>query len=131
VQGTGQRDGLPCKRRGGVPVAAVAVLAGATNFREIGDNAGDLSQRLLEHLGGRRHLLKHKIVAPSEKRIRTLIQQIDATVLDGIIGGWLRDLAEAGRLKPLPAIDGKAPAPRGADRCCRCGPCRRHRPDGH
>lgn len=107
----------PRKRRGRrfglvfvLAVAVVAVLAGASNFREIGDQAGDLSQRLLEHLGGRRHLLKHKIVAPSEKRIRTLIQQIDATVLDQIIGGWLRDLAEVGRLEPLLtalAIDGK------------------------
>jgi hypothetical protein len=91
-------------------VAVVAALATATDFREIGDQAGDLSQRLLERLGGRRHLLKYKIVAPSEKRIRTLIQQIDATVLDQIIGGRLRDLAEAGRLEPLltaPAIDGK------------------------
>lgn len=91
-------------------VAVVAVLAGATNFREIGDQAGDLSQRLLERLGGRRHPLKHKIVAPSEKRIRTLIQQIDATVLDAIVGGWLWDLAQAGRLEPLLtalAVDGK------------------------
>jgi predicted transposase YbfD/YdcC len=91
-------------------VAVVAVLAGATNFREIGDQAADLSQRLLERLGGRRHPLKLAIVVPSEKRIRTLIQQIDATVLDEIIGGWLRRLAEAGRLEPLLtalAIDGK------------------------
>jgi hypothetical protein len=63
----------PRKRRGRrfglvfVPaVAAVTVLAGATNFRKVGDHAGDLSQ------------------------------QLDATVLDQIIGGWLRDLAEVG-----------------------------------
>src|SRR5437879_13778576 len=81
-------------------VAVVAVLAGATNFREIGDQAADLSQRLLEHLGGRRHPLKGAIVTPSEKRIRTLIQQIDATMLDEVVGGWLWGLAQAGRVEP-------------------------------
>ena len=91
-------------------VAVVAVLAGATNFREVGDQAADLSQRLLERLGGRRHPLKGAIVAPSEKRIRTLIQQIDAAVLDEVIGGWLARLAAAGRMDGLLAalaIDGK------------------------
>lgn len=91
-------------------VAVVAVLAGAANFREVGDQAADLSQSLLEHLGGRHHPLKRKIVAPSEKRIRTLIQQIDAGVLDGILGEWLAALARAGRLDGLLvalAIDGK------------------------
>jgi predicted transposase YbfD/YdcC len=107
----------PRKRRGRrfslvfvLAVAVVAVLAGATNFREIGDQAADLSQRLLEHLGGRRHPLKGAIATPSEKRIRTLIQQIDATMLDRVVGGWLWDLAQAGRLEPLVralAVDGK------------------------
>ena len=50
------------------------------------------------------------IVAPSEKRIRTLIHVIGAEKLDDLIGGWLRGLADAGRLEPLLtaiAIDGK------------------------
>jgi predicted transposase YbfD/YdcC len=107
----------PRKRRGRrfglvfvLAVAVVAVLAGATNFREIADHADDLSQTLLERLGGRRHPLHRKIVVPSEKRIRTLIQRIDATRLDEIIGGWLWDLAQTGRLEPLLtalAVDGK------------------------
>ena len=45
--------------------------------------------------------LLRRIVAPSEKRIRTLIQELDAENLDQLIGGWLRDLAEAGRLEPM------------------------------
>jgi ribosomal protein S16 len=52
-------------------VAVVVVLAGATNFREIADHVGDLSQRLLARLGGQRHPLHREIVVPSEKRIRT------------------------------------------------------------
>jgi hypothetical protein len=57
-------------------------------------------------------------VAPSEKRIRTLIQELDAENLDQVIGGWLRGLARAGRLEPLLtaiAIDGKWP---GGDQWC-------------
>ena len=61
-------------------------------------------------LGGQAHPLRRAIAAPSEKRIRTLIQELDAAALDVIIGGWLRALAVAGRLERLLtaiAIDGK------------------------
>jgi predicted transposase YbfD/YdcC len=91
-------------------VAVVCVLAGAKNFREIGDQAADLPQELLARLGGQRHPLWRRIIVPSEKRIRTLIQMLDAGRLDEITGGWLRALAAAGRLETLLtaiAIDGK------------------------
>ena len=107
----------PRRRRGRryalVFVLAVAVacaLAGAKNFREIGDQAADLPQDVLARLGGRPHPLLRTIIAPSEKRIRTLLQEIDAAALDELIGGWLRGLADAGRLEGLLtaiAIDGK------------------------
>jgi len=91
-------------------VAVACVLAQAKSFREIGDHAADLPQEVLARLGGTPHPLLRRIVAPSEKRIRTLIQELDAEKLDQIIGGWLRDLARAGRLESLLtaiAIDGK------------------------
>jgi predicted transposase YbfD/YdcC len=91
-------------------VAVVCVLAGAKNFREIGDQAADLPQDLLTRLGGGPHPLRRTITAPSEKRIRTLIQALDAAALDEVIGAWLRALAAAGRLEHLLtaiAIDGK------------------------
>jgi hypothetical protein len=91
-------------------VAVACVLAGAKNFREIGDQAGDLPQEVLARLGGRPHPLLRTIIAPSEKRIRTLLQEIDAAALDELTGGWLRGLADAGRLENLLraiAIDGK------------------------
>jgi DDE family transposase len=59
-------------------VAVACVLAGAKNFREIGDQARDLPQDVLRRLGGMPHPLLRKIIAPSEKRIRTLIHDIDA-----------------------------------------------------
>ena len=91
-------------------VAVACVLAQAKSFREIGDHAADLPQEVLARLGGTPHPLLRRIVAPSEKRIRTLIQELDAEELDQVIGGWLRGLARAGRLEPLLtaiAIDGK------------------------
>jgi DDE_Tnp_1-associated/Transposase DDE domain len=91
-------------------VAVVCVLAGARNFREAGDQAADLPQEVLGALGGRPHPLRRKIAAPSEKRIRTLLQDLDGDALDVIIGGWLRALAASGRLDGLLtaiAIDGK------------------------
>lgn len=107
----------PRKRRGRryglVFVLAVAVacaLAGARNFREAGDHAADLPQDVLARLGGRLHPLAGRIIAPSETRIRTLIHAIGADLLDDLAGGWLRDLADAGRLDGLLtaiAIDGK------------------------
>ena len=88
----------------------VFMLAGAKTFREIGDHAADLPQSVLRDLGGKPHPLRRKVVAPSETRIRTLLHLISTEILDDIIGGWLRDLADAGRLDGLLtaiAIDGK------------------------
>jgi len=91
-------------------VAAACTLAGAKTFREIGDQAADLPQKVLRDLGGKPHPLRRKVIAPSETRIRTLLHLIDTEILDEITGGWLRDLADAGRLDGLLtaiAIDGK------------------------
>jgi predicted transposase YbfD/YdcC len=91
-------------------VAAACTLAGAKTFREIGDHAADLPQNVLRDLGGKPHPLRRKVIAPSETRIRTLLHLISTEILDDIIGGWLRDLADAGRLDGLLtaiAIDGK------------------------
>jgi len=91
-------------------VAAACTLAGAKTFRELGDHAADLPQDVLRDLGGKRHPLRRKVIAPSETRIRTLLHLIDTEILDEIIGGWLRGLADAGKPDgPLTAIaiDGK------------------------
>jgi predicted transposase YbfD/YdcC len=91
-------------------VAAVCALAGAKSFREAGDQAADLPQEVLARLGGRPHPLRGRITAPSEKRIRTLLQALDAAALDMLVGGWLAALAAAGRLEEALtaiAIDGK------------------------
>jgi hypothetical protein len=54
--------------------------------------------------------MRWRIIAPREKRIRTLLQQVDAAKLDELTGGWLRALADAGKLERLLtaiAINGK------------------------
>jgi hypothetical protein len=91
-------------------VAAACTLAGARTFREVGDQAADLPQEVLLALGGRVHPLWRRVTAPSETRIRTLVHAVSAEVLDEVLGTWLRDLADAGRLDGLLtaiAIDGK------------------------
>jgi hypothetical protein len=82
-------EGPALIRGSGLPSGLISVLAG---------------------LGGTPHPLRRRIAAPSETRIRTLIQAIGADLLDDLVGGWLRDLANAGRADgPLTAIaiDGK------------------------
>ena len=65
---------------------------------------------MLGRLGGVPQPLRRVIVAPSEKRIRALLQALNADVLDALIGNWLAGLAAAGQpQKALTAIaiDGK------------------------
>ena len=104
----------PRKHRGRryrlVAVAVVCALAGARSFRELGDQAADLPQEVLARLGGKPHPLRRKVLAPSETRLRTLIQNLDADALDELTGSWLRALAGAGQLEGMlraVAIDGK------------------------
>jgi predicted transposase YbfD/YdcC len=85
------------RRRFALAVAVVCVLAGARSFREIGDQAADLSQEVLAALGGVPCPLRRRIAVPSEKRIRTLLQDLDGDALDAVVGGWLRSLAAAGK----------------------------------
>ena len=82
-------------------VAVACTLARAGNFREVGDHAADLPQEVLRRLGGRPHPLLRRIVAPGETRIRTLVHAIGAGFVDEVIGGWLRELADAGQLDGL------------------------------
>jgi hypothetical protein len=83
-------------------VALVCVLAGARSFREIGDQGADLPHDLLAALGGVPCPLRREILVPSEKRIRTLLQDLDGDALVVVVvGGGLRSLAAAGRSGPL------------------------------
>ena len=104
-----------------VAVAVACVLAGAKNFREIGDQAGDLPQEVLAWLGGRLHPLARKIIAPSGKRIRTVLQEIDAARLDELTGAGCAPAGRPENLLRAIAIDGQLPHVTRAVRICRDG----------
>lgn len=76
-------------------VTVFAVLAGARNFREAGDRAGDLPQELLALAGSRIHPMTGRHLAPSEPTIRRIAHDIDADAADEQVCRWMREQAEA------------------------------------
>jgi hypothetical protein len=78
-------------------VALVAVLAGATSFRQAGEQAADLNQDLLWKLGAQRSFFKRKFLTPSEAMIRRALQKIDSKELDPAAGAWLFERARRDR----------------------------------
>ncbi|MGH3783621.1 MAG: ISAs1 family transposase [Pseudonocardiaceae bacterium] len=89
-------------------VSLVAVLAGASNFRQIGDQVADLPQSLLRKLGAKWCYFRCVFGWPSEPTIRRALENIDADELDLLTGAWLRERAcrDTESMMVL-AIDGK------------------------
>ena len=86
----------------------VAVLAGATNFRQISDQIADFPQSLLAKLGARWCWFRGVFGWPSERTIRRVLENIDADELDRVVGAWLYENARGDRRGGLAvAIDGK------------------------
>ncbi len=67
----------------------VAVLAGATNFRQIHDQIADFPQPLLAKLGAKWCYFRGRFGWPSERTIRRVLENIDADELDRVAGAWL------------------------------------------
>lgn len=90
-------------------VAVVTVLGGASNFREIGDQAADLPQEILATLGARHDRRTGRYVAPSEPTLRRAIGAVDAECADRLLCGWVGQLrVGAGTEEPMGiAMDGK------------------------
>ena len=70
-------------------VMVFAVLAGARNFREIGDRAADLPQELLALAECPTHSLTGQYIAPSEPTMRRLAHDIDADAADARVCAWI------------------------------------------
>jgi predicted transposase YbfD/YdcC len=86
----------------------VAVLAGATNFRQISDQIADLPQSLLSKLGAKWCYFRGMFGWPSERTIRRVLENVDADELDRAVGAWLHKNARAdGERELVLAIDGK------------------------
>jgi predicted transposase YbfD/YdcC len=88
--------------------AVVAVLAGASNYRQVGSRVGDLPQSLLAKLGARWNWFGCRYDWPSEPTLRRVLQTIDAGALDLLIGSWLFERAHRDTDGLLViAVDGK------------------------
>jgi uncharacterized protein YjeT (DUF2065 family) len=68
-------------------VSLVAVLAGATNFRQIADQVADFPQSLLRRLGAKWCHFRCVFRWPSERTIRRVLEDVDAGELDRVFGG--------------------------------------------
>jgi hypothetical protein len=88
--------------------AVVAVLAGASNYRQIASQVADLPQSLLAKLGASWNWFQHRYDWPSEPTPRRVLQSIDATQWDLLIGAWLFERAHRDTEGLLAiALDGK------------------------
>lgn len=88
--------------------AVVAVLAGASNYRQVGSRVGDLPQSLLAKLGATWNWFACRYDWPSEPTLRRVLQSIDAGALDLLIGSWLFERAHRDTDGLLViAVDGK------------------------
>jgi predicted transposase YbfD/YdcC len=88
-------------------IAVIATLAGAKNYRELGDQASDLPQDLLWLLGARYCPRRHCYLAPSGSTLYRVLVDLDAGELDIRVGAWLREYAAGCPAEWVLALDGK------------------------
>lgn len=69
--------------------ALVAMLAGATNFRQIAGQAADLPQSMLRKLGAQWCYFTQRFLWSSLSTFRRVLENIDADELDRVVGLWL------------------------------------------
>ncbi len=80
-------------------VTVLAVLAGARNFREPGDRAGELPADLLIAAGARIGPATGQPEAPSAATISRVVADIDAEHADARVGVWLAECVGAYRAR--------------------------------
>ena len=86
----------------------VAVLAGASNFRQIADHIDDFPPPLMRKLEARWCYFRKGFRRPSEKTVRLVLSGIDADQFDSLTGAWLRQRAKPETDGTMTvAIDGK------------------------
>lgn len=91
-------------------VAVIGVLCGATNYRELGDEAADLPQDLLAMIKARRHPTSGNLYAPDAATLRRVLIRLDADRFDKVTGAWLKardDLRRPAGVDVTVALDGK------------------------
>jgi predicted transposase YbfD/YdcC len=76
-------------------VAVFAVLAGAQNYRQVGDRVADLPQALVALAGARECPALGVVEAPSGSTIRRVLTLVDADAADRVVGSWLASLVDS------------------------------------
>lgn len=74
--------------------SALAVLRGATNFREMGDRTAELDQDILIEAGARTCPTTGQRIAPSSATIRRVLISLDAHAADTNVCAWIRRVVE-------------------------------------
>jgi predicted transposase YbfD/YdcC len=89
--------------------ALIAILGGASYFRQIADQAADFPHDLLRKLGGRWCHFLSRFRTPCDRTFRRVFEFVDVERLETEIGAWLRKHAQRDQDGMLQlAIDGKA-----------------------
>jgi Domain of unknown function (DUF4338)/DDE_Tnp_1-associated/Transposase DDE domain len=106
-----KRRGVRHRLASVLAIAACATLAGARSLAAIGEWAQDLPQEVLARLGAKYHPDQRRYIPPHDATIRRAIAGVDADALDQVIGEWLLDQVDAGRIEQrqlVLAVDGKS-----------------------
>lgn len=86
----------------------IAVLAGASNYRQIADQIEDFPPSLMRKLKARWCCFRTDFRRPSAKTVRITLSGINADQFDALAGEWLRERATPGSDGTMTvAIDGK------------------------
>ena len=92
-------------------MSVAATLAGARNITAIGEFAADCPQPVLEALGAKYHPRHKRFIAPHTDTFRRALSGVDAARLDDVVGAWLLDQVQQGRVdeqRLVLALDGKS-----------------------
>jgi hypothetical protein len=93
-------------------VTVLAALAGAGNFREAGDRAAELPEPLLAAAGARVCPRTGDRQPPSAATIRRVVEGVDASDADALVGRWLAGCVVAARERAAAAGEDQAADPR-------------------
>lgn len=111
LSGVAEKRGLRGRVYGLVFMLAaslIAVLAGASNYRQIADQIEDFPPSLMRKLKARWCYFRNDFRRPSAKTVRIVLSGIDADQFDALAGEWLRERAKPGSDGTMTvAIDGK------------------------
>lgn len=88
-------------------LAVLAMLCGASNFRQVADRIAELPQAMLAAAGARVHVVFRLRLMPRRDTVRRLIEAIDAQAVDLLVCRWLAARTPDAAAGVGLALDGK------------------------